>query len=690
MKKVCAILMTLCLLVGFFPAGGLAVSADVGDISKTEVEPNSTMSLADRIYDDYTVSGVVSGTDMDYFKFTLSSRSTISIITMANYKSCFMAGVFTPSQVAVAASSFVEYSDSGRPCYLTTATLDAGTYYYVLFNENASTLRNVYTFYFTYTATGHTHTYSYSCDSTCNTCAYTRDVVHTYDAECDAVCNVCGETRTTVIAHTVDADCATVCNLCRAEVAASVSHTYTDKCDATCDVCGYTRSAPHQYTNQCDTSCNLCKATRTATHKYTTVTKKATATANGYTVKCCSVCKKETGKTTIYKANKISLSKTTYTYNGKAQKPTVTVKDAKGNKIATSNYTVTYASGRKNVGTYKVTVKMKGNYSGTKTLTFKIKPVSLSKCKISLSKTTYTYNGSAKKPTVTVKNASGTKLTNGSSYTVTYASGRKNVGTYKVTVKGKGNYTGTKTLTFKINPPATSVSKLTAEKKSIKVSYSKKTSQVTGYQIQYSTSKSFKSYKTKTVTSAKTASVTLSGLKTKTIYYVRVRTYKTVGKTKYYSAWSSVKSKCTAHTHVYSKATCTKAKTCKYCKATSGKALGHSKNTVNCTKCGTLLFKGLTYTGTGIKKISSINIPEGDFILKLVATGTHEDVIDNCFVKLYDGNSRLRAHTGVTVSVPIYGWSSSDSDTFDVGIKNGTIKVDAPDDIRWTITITAY
>ena len=239
---------------------------------------------------------------------------------------------------------------------------------------------------------------------------------------------------------------------------------------------------------------------------------------------------------------KFSLSATSYTYNGKAKKPTVTVKNANGTKLTTSSYTVTYASGRKNAGTYKVTIKMKGNYTGTKTLTFKINPVNVSKCKITLSTTSYTYNGTVKKPAVTVKNASGTKLTT-SSYTVTYASGRKNVGTYKVTIKMKGNYTGTKTLTFKINPSKTTISKLTAGKKSIKVAITKKSTQVTGYQIQYSTSKKFTNAKTKTISSYKTTKYTLKSLSAKKTYYVRVRTYKTVGKTKYYSGWSTYKYK---------------------------------------------------------------------------------------------------------------------------------------------------
>ncbi len=163
----------------------------------------------------------------------------------------------------------------------------------------------------------------------------------------------------------------------------------------------------------------------------------------------------------------------------------------------------------------------------------------LSKCKVSLSATSYTYNGKVKTPSVTVKNPSGAKLTKNSSYTVTYATGRKNVGKYKVTIKGKGNYTGTKTLYFTINPPKTTVSKITAGKKSIKVYVGKKTAQVTGYQIQYATNKNFKSAKTKIITSYKTTSTTLTKLTSKKTYYVRVRTYKTVSGKKYYSGWSA-------------------------------------------------------------------------------------------------------------------------------------------------------
>lgn len=73
-------------------------------------------------------------------------------------------------------------------------------------------------------------------------------------------------------------------------------------------------------------------------------------------------------------AKSVSLSTTTYTYDGKVKKPKVTAKDKKGKKIAAKYYTVKYPSGRKNVGTYTVKVKFKGKYKGTKSASFKIVP----------------------------------------------------------------------------------------------------------------------------------------------------------------------------------------------------------------------------------------------------------------------------------------------------------------------------
>lgn len=125
-------------------------------------------------------------------------------------------------------------------------------------------------------------------------------------------------------------------------------------------------------------------------------------------------------------------------------------------------------------------------------------------------------------------------------YEVSYTSGRKLPGVYKVTVKLRGNYSGSKTASFRIVPKATTVSEVKAARRAFTVKWAKQATQTTGYQVQYSTSPTFaKGKKSVLVTNNKTTSKKVSGLKAKTKYYVRVRTYKLVGGTKYYSAWSA-------------------------------------------------------------------------------------------------------------------------------------------------------
>ncbi len=289
--------------------------------------------------------------------------------------------------------------------------------------------------------------------------------------------------------HTYDNNCDKACNICGDT--RTITHNYaaaTCTKAKTCKVCSVTsgKALGHTYTNSCDKTCNHCKSTRSIKHTYSNSCDTS-----------CNVCKAIRKITHAYKT---TTTKATLTKNGSVNK-----KCAICGKVA-SKTTIKYAK------------------------TFK------------LSTTTYTYNGKVKTPSVTVKDSAGKVLKKNTDYTVTYASGRKNVGTYKVTIKMKGKYSGTKTLTFKINPPKTTVSKLTAGKKSIKVTISKKSTQVMGYQIEYSTSKKFKSAKTKTISNYKTTKYTIKSLKAKKTYYVRIRTYKTVNGKKYYSSWSSYKS----------------------------------------------------------------------------------------------------------------------------------------------------
>ena len=162
-----------------------------------------------------------------------------------------------------------------------------------------------------------------------------------------------------------------------------------------------------------------------------------------------------------------------------------------------------------------------------------------------LSKTKYTYDGKVKKPKVIIKDNQGTLLKKNVDYTVSYGKGRKNVGRYQVKITYKGSYTGKKVLYFYINPSATSIRKVTAGKKKMTVAYRKQTKQVSGYEIQYARDKKFKKAVTVRITSNGKNKKSIYKLKSKTKYYVRVRTYKTVKisgkKQKLYSVWSSAK-----------------------------------------------------------------------------------------------------------------------------------------------------
>lgn len=159
-----------------------------------------------------------------------------------------------------------------------------------------------------------------------------------------------------------------------------------------------------------------------------------------------------------------------------------------------------------------------------------------------LSADTYVYSGSAKTPSVSVKDTHRQTLEQGTDYTVSYQAGRKNVGRYAVKITLMGCYEGEQTLYFTINPKSTSLSTLTATKKGFTAKWKKQSTQASGYQIMYATNSKFTSgKKTVTVSSNKTTSKKITKLKAKKKYYVRVRTYKKVGSTKYYSSWSKVK-----------------------------------------------------------------------------------------------------------------------------------------------------
>ena len=153
----------------------------------------------------------------------------------------------------------------------------------------------------------------------------------------------------------------------------------------------------------------------------------------------------------------------------------------------------------------------------------------------------YTYTGKNKNATVNVYD-SNKKLISADNYKIEYKNGRKNVGTHDIVITFDGKkYDGTMNVSYVINPKTASGLKLTAGSKRFTAKWTKKSPQVTGYQIQYSRNSSFSKRSNKWISSYKTTSATVKNLSAKKKYYVRIRTYKTVNGTKYYSKWAAVK-----------------------------------------------------------------------------------------------------------------------------------------------------
>ena len=136
-----------------------------------------------------------------------------------------------------------------------------------------------------------------------------------------------------------------------------------------------------------------------------------------------------------------------YTYDGKAKKPSVREVIAGGVMVPTTGYTVSYGE-NVNVGTATVTVTGQGDFKDAKTVTFDIVQKTVEEQMITLSNYEYTYTGTLLKPEVTVRDGE-TTLTLNTDYTVKNDGGTA-VGTYEVTVTGQGNYKGTASRKFVI------------------------------------------------------------------------------------------------------------------------------------------------------------------------------------------------------------------------------------------------
>lgn len=185
---------------------------------------------------------------------------------------------------------------------------------------------------------------------------------------------------------------------------------------------------------------------------------KATITAqvDSKKAKCVvTVYKKQESSDSIV-ATSMSLSKTTYSYDGKAKTPKVTVFDQNGEKLSSKYYTVSY-SNNKNAGTATVSVQVNPTTVKDTTIegaflsqTFTIKPLKASKITLSKTSYNYIYKENGFRPKVTVYDSKGNKVSS-KEYKVTYKNNHEG-GTAKAIVQMNQNYGSKKfTKTFSIN-----------------------------------------------------------------------------------------------------------------------------------------------------------------------------------------------------------------------------------------------
>lgn len=240
--------------------------------------------------------------------------------------------------------------------------------------------------------------------------------------------------------------------------------------------------------------------------------------------------------------------KTRY-YNGTAQKPVLTVKDANNSSrklVQGRDYSVSFSTKCINACTVKATVTLKGNYTGSATYSFKINQRSMNNCTVDASKVYYTKQSSVYNNLVKVYTNSSKKkqLTLNKDYTIKWdCKGTPAVGKHTVTLTAKNkNLKGSYKLTVIVRPQGvgSNVSLKTNGKKALKATWKGPSAGTcSGFRtkLMMQTSRGWKCIKTTDIRYKKgvsTFSNSWSKL-SKGTYKLEVSAYTTVGKTKYFS-----------------------------------------------------------------------------------------------------------------------------------------------------------
>lgn len=146
----------------------------------------------------------------------------------------------------------------------------------------------------------------------------------------------------------------------------------------------------------------------------------------------------------------ISIDQTNYKYDGKSHKPKVYAYYHGSGLTQNQSYTVTYPSNTVNSGLHTITVKFIGNYTGTKTIQYRINGIKANEVTVSLNTSKFTYNGKVQRPKIYLY-CRGIQLSPNISYTLSYDTGGIHPGAHTIKVNLKGNYEGSKTIKYTIN-----------------------------------------------------------------------------------------------------------------------------------------------------------------------------------------------------------------------------------------------
>ena len=218
------------------------------------------------------------------------------------------------------------------------------------------------------------------------------------------------------------------------------------------------------------------------------------------------------------------------TYTGSACTPKITVMNKGKDLKEGSDYTVSYTD-HKNAGTAKAAIAGKGNYAGTKVISFSILPQNLSGFAVT-GISNQIYNGNSFTPAISVTSGNIT-LKRDSDYIVSISSNR-NPGTAKVVIVGKGNYTGSITRTFIISMPKVSGVKQVNQYATTNRLQWNQLAGISGYEAAFR--KSGEKYGAPI--DVKGTSFKHTGRSSGSIYYYRVRGYVLVNGQKVYGSYS--------------------------------------------------------------------------------------------------------------------------------------------------------